>query len=313
MTKLSLFTATVALATGFAGAAAAQATPLVTADWLAAELGDEDLVVLDIRNRLDGGSAETFAAGHIPGSVYSNYIEAGWRTEQDGIAGMLPPVDDLEALIGGLGIDNDDHVVIVHGGTNGGLDFGSATRVYWTFKVLGHDEVSILDGGYAAWAATDGPVATGSVAPVPATFTADFQDALIVDTQAVAAAIGDGRTQLLDARPVAQYLGVEKAGPVARPGTLPGAVNVPNDQLATADAFSTDAATVSELLASVGLSDDNPQIAFCNTGHWASVGWFALSEVAGFTDVALYDGSMVAWAQDPNRPIQTDTGTTTAQ
>lgn len=313
MSKLSLFTATVALATGFAGAAAADITPLVTPDWLAAELGDEDLVVLDIRNRIDGGSAETFAAGHIPGAVYSNYIDAGWRVEQDGITGMLPPVADLEALIGGLGIDNDDHVVIVHGGTNGGSDFGSATRIYWTFKVLGHDAVSILDGGYAAWAATDGPVATGTVAPEPATFTADFQDALLVDTEEVATAIGDGRTQLLDARPVAQYLGLEKAGPVARAGTLPGAVNVPNTDLVTPEAFSADSETVRQLLAEVGLSTDNPQIAFCNTGHWASVGWFALSEIGGFTDVALYDGSMTAWTLDDSRPVQTNQGETAAQ
>ena len=68
----------------------------------------------------------------------------------DGIKGQLPPVKEIELLIGGLGINNKKHVIVVYGGVNS-TDFGSAARVYWTFKTLGHDEVSILNGGYKAW------------------------------------------------------------------------------------------------------------------------------------------------------------------
>ncbi|MBT3361107.1 MAG: sulfurtransferase, partial [Rhodospirillales bacterium] len=125
---------------------------LVGADWLAAHLDAPGLVVLDIRNRIDGGSREIFAKGHIPGAVYSDYLGDGWRVARDGVPGMLPPVTDLEKLIGGLGIGNDTHVVIVPGGVSA-VDYGSATRVFWTFKVLGHDKVSILDGGYKGWVA----------------------------------------------------------------------------------------------------------------------------------------------------------------
>ena len=280
---------------------AAVAEPLVTADWLADRLDAPDLVVLDIRNRIDGGSAETYAAGHIPGAVYSDYAEAGWRQPRDGVVGMLPPVEDLEALIGGLGIDNGDHVVIVPAGV-GPTDFGSATRVYWTFKVLGHETVSILDGGYAAWVAGGHAVDEGGVTPVAASFTADFQPDLVATAEDVAAA-ADGSVALVDARPNGQYIGDDKAGPVARPGTLPGAVNLPNGTLVSEDGFARPAADVEALLASVDVAAEGPQIAFCNTGHWASVAWFAASEIAGIDDVALYDGSMTEWTAQDDRPV----------
>src|SRR3546814_3005161 len=78
-------------------------------------------------------------------AVYSNYLRSGWRTEMDGVPAQLPRQETLEALIGELGIANDSHVVVVSAGTDA-LDISSAARVYWTFKVIGHDRVSILDG-----------------------------------------------------------------------------------------------------------------------------------------------------------------------
>ncbi|NBB84024.1 MAG: sulfurtransferase [Alphaproteobacteria bacterium] len=309
MREISLRTAAVAGALAgslaFAGPALAhEAGPLVDPAWLADHLEIDDLVVLDIRNRIDGGSAETFAEGHIPGAVYSNYIEAGWRATVDGVPGKLPPVAELEALIGGLGIDDDDHVVIVPGGVSS-TDFGSAARVYWTFKVLGHDTVSILEGGHAAWAAADLPLATGESAPEPATFTAEFRPALLATTDQVAAAI-DGGTPLVDARPLEQYVGEAKSDVVARAGTLPGAVNVPHSTFVVDEGRDVvDGDRLAALLAEVGLEAEGDQIAFCNTGHWASVGWFALSEVAGNPNVAMYDGSMVEWTADEGRPVAT--------
>ena len=87
---ISLVSAAVALSISvpaFAGGI----QPLVDAAWLSSNLDKENLVVLDVRNRIDGGSAETFAEGHIPGAVYSNYASGGWRVKRDGIVGMLPP------------------------------------------------------------------------------------------------------------------------------------------------------------------------------------------------------------------------------
>ena len=130
--------------------AGAHADPLVTPQWLNEHLADTDLVVLDIRSAIDGGGAQAYAAGHIPKSVHSDYDKAGWRVTRNNVPFMVPTVPELEKLIGDLGIDEDTHVVVVPAGVNV-LDFGSAARTYWTLKYAGVKNVSILDGGVAAW------------------------------------------------------------------------------------------------------------------------------------------------------------------
>jgi thiosulfate/3-mercaptopyruvate sulfurtransferase len=152
------------VASSLAMASGDKTTPLVDADWLDANLNRSDLVVLDVRSGIDnGGDRSSFQQAHIPGSVYSSYTGDGWRESRNGVAGLLPPVASLERLIGSLGIGNEDTVVIVPAGT-GVTDFGSAARVYWTFRVLGHDAVTILNGGFAGWQAAGLPVARVSAA-----------------------------------------------------------------------------------------------------------------------------------------------------
>lgn len=288
----------------FVFAAAVQAAqPLVDAAWLKANAGRADLVVLDIRNKLGKGSKESYLQGHVPGAVYSDYLKDGWRTKVNGVPGQLPPVADLEKLIGGLGIGNDSHVVLVVGGVSA-LDMGSATRVYWTFKVLGHDAVSILDGGYTAYAADPAnPIEKGWNAPEAVAFKASFRPGLIADRKAVQAAMSKG-VPLIDMRPPAQYRG-EKSHPAAkRAGTIPGAVNVPESRITVDGGRFVDGGRVGELLKAVGVTGEGESIAFCNTGHWASLGWFAESEIRGNKQVKLYDGSMVEWSARKELPIE---------
>lgn len=263
----------------------------------------EDVVVLDVRNKLGGSSEQAYREAHIPGSVYSDYLGAGWRTTVDGVPGQLPPVEDLERLIGGLSIDNDTHVVIVSGGTSA-LDMGSATRVYWTFKVLGHDAVSILDGGYRAYVEdAANPTETGWIAPESKTFQAHFRPEMVADAKDVAAARAAG-TALIDARPPAQYQGAQKHPAAKRPGTIPGAANVPESELTTERGRFVDADRVAALLDSVGVKPDAEAVTFCNTGHWASLAWFAQSEILGNKNVRVYDGSMVDWSGRDDLPVE---------
>ncbi len=259
-------------------------------------------MVLDIRNRLDGGSAATYRAGHIPGAVYSDYLRAGWRATVAGVPGQLPPVARLEELIGGLGIDNASHVVVVAGGVSA-LDMGSATRVYWTFKVLGHDAVSILDGGWRGWIADPArPRETGSVTPAPKVFTASFRPEMVAGKAEVLAAMEAG-VPLIDNRPPAQYAGAARHAAARRAGTIPGAVNIPEATLTVEGGTFADAGRIAGLLAAAGLDPRGDKITFCNTGHWASLGWFAMSELLGNAGVRLYDGSMVEWSADPALPV----------
>ncbi len=302
MRKILLALAIAVLATAPA-AAAAPAAPLVDSAWIRAEGAGAEVVILDVRNKLGGASRAAFRRGHIPGSVYSDYLSGGWRTKAGGVPGQLPPVADLERLIGGLGIDNGSHVVIVSGGASA-LDVGSATRVYWTFKVLGHDRVSILDGGWRAYKADPAnPVETGAVAPSPKRFNAHFRPEMLADSTAVQAARKAGAA-LIDMRPPPQYRGEKKHALAKRAGTIPNAVNVPESEITASDGRFVSAARIGALLAQAGVSAQDDAIAFCNTGHWASLGWFARSEILGQKNVTLYDGSMVDWTAQDALPVE---------
>ncbi len=279
--------------------------PLVDVDWVKTHSGRDDVVLLDIRNKIDGGSAKVFKAGHIPGAIYSNYLKAGWRTKRDGVIGQLPEVERLEALIGGLGIDNDSTVVIIPAGVSA-TDLGSATRIYWTFSYLGHDKVAILDGGYRAWTADPAnPIETGASAPKAKTFRAAVRPELLADSAVVQAALDDDGTTLLDARPEKQFAGLAKHDAAKAAGHIPGAVSF--DQAISFDDKTGklfDLAKLEKLLPA-GVQDDGKEvISYCNTGHWASVNWFVLSEVLGRDNVKVYDGSMVDWTRDASRPVE---------
>ncbi len=283
---------------GAAQAARLTEAPLVDAAWLAENLDNENLLVIDVRDPSSESAPVT--PGHIPGAVHAPYTTYGWRAEVNGIPGMLPPVEEIAAKIGALGIDAQTHVVIVPQGTDS-TEFGSATRVYWTLKVLGHEAVSILDGGANAWLAAGGETVPEPASPEPADFIAEFQPDLLADAGEVASAI-EGEVALVDGRPYAQFSGSQKA-PVARvAGTIPTAVNIPHDVLYNSSFV--DADQIATLRSAVGLSGIEPTIAFCNTGHWASIAWFALSEVDGNARVAMYDGSMAEWTRDESRPVE---------
>lgn len=301
--RLLVATATLAIA---GPVHALHPSPLVDATWLEAQLGSDDLVVLDVRSAIDdGGDRASFEAARIPGSRYSSYTDAGWREARGGVVGLMPAVDDLETLIGGLGIDNDDTVVVVAAGT-GPTDFGSAARVYWTFKALGHDEVTILNGGFAGWEQQGHDVVSGTANdPEAADFSAALQERLLATTEEVASAQVAGEP-LVDARPPAFYRG-ETQSPAARvPGTIPESVNLPHDgSLEGRDgAYYLQVESLKDRIDQLGLDRKAPTVAFCNTGHWAASGWFQLSELGGLENVTMYDGSMAAWTRDDERLVQ---------
>ncbi|MGB3339354.1 MAG: sulfurtransferase [Devosia sp.] len=304
--RLNLAGAAMAAALLFTGAAHAERLteqPLVDAAWLTQHLGNPSLVVLDIRDATDAG--DLYAAGHVPGAVAAPYAASGWRAKVGEVPGLLPTEDAIEKLVSGLGVSNDSHVVILTGGANAS-DFGGATRVYWTLKVYGHDNVSILDGGYAAWAKANGELSTDAVTPVAAVFDAQFRPELRAEVAEVNEAIAND-VNLIDARSVAQFIGQEKTNTVQALGHIPSAININFDKFYDAEkpAFAS-ADVIAQLAKDAGVIDSEGFISFCNTGHLASIAWFGLSEVEGLPNVRLYDGSMSDWTSDPSRPVVTN-------
>jgi thiosulfate/3-mercaptopyruvate sulfurtransferase len=279
--------------------------PLVEPDWLLAYLEADGLVVLDIR----GGAEDVFTAAHVPGAVHASYQDAGWRTEKDGVVGMTPDIAALEALVGSLGISNDDHVVVVHSGDNAS-DFGAAARVYWTFNYLGHDAVSILDGGFRGWAEdANRPVGSGDRTPAPASFAADPRPEILIETGDVEATLDDSSVLRIDARPAEQYFGAEKAGPAKAPGRIPDSLGLDQGLFFTEDGRIRERGEIEAMLPDAVRSGEiDTVVSYCNTGHWAATNWFVLSEVVELDNVKLYDASMVGWTFDPTRPIETGKG-----
>ena len=294
-----LAAALVAFALG-APARAETATPLVSTGWLKQHLKDPDVFVLDIRSAIDGGGVEAYQKGHIPGAIHSDYDKAGWRVTRGGVPFMLPTVAELEKLIGELGIDEDTHVVVVPAGVHY-TDFGSAARTYWTLKVAGVARVSILDGGYAAWAAENNQTETGPSKPSPKIFTASFNKALIAEAGDVQKIEQSGGATLIDSRPASFFAGKQKAPAAKAYGHIPGAVNV--DSATFYDAATNRLKPQAELASIAATLPGGPAVAYCNTGHWASTDWFVLSEILGRKDVRLYYGSMVDWTADAARPL----------
>lgn len=290
------------------GAQAQAVTPLVNTGWLKSNLGKPGIVVLSARLRV---SRKTYEKGHVPGAVYTDYAKDGWRAkDKNGVAAMLPPVPKLEKLIGSLGIGNSSHVVVVPTGENA-LDMGTATRIYWTLKVLGHDKVSILDGGWNAWSKADkktkkpvNTIATGGVTPRPAVFTAKLRNDMLVSDDDVKKAM-DAKVALVDNRPSDFYLGIRKSPVAASPGTIPGARNIEQSWLTkNGGGRFRDKAQLEKIYKLAGVATQGDQIAFCNTGHWAALGWFASSEILGNKKTKMYDGSMAAWTKRKDLPLE---------
>jgi thiosulfate/3-mercaptopyruvate sulfurtransferase len=279
----------------------AHAEPLVTAQWLNAHRANQDLVVLDIRSAIDGGGAQAYTAAHIPGSVHSDYDKAGWRVTRNDVPFMVPTVPELEKLIGDLGIDESSHVVVVPAGVNV-LDFGSAARTYWTLKYVGVKDVSILDGGLAAWRQAGLPVESGAKAPSPKIFTATVDNSILALANDVEAIEGKGGASLVDARPTSFFLGKEKAPASQAYGHIPGAVSL--DSAKFYDPQTNRLRPKAELAAIASAVPAGPAVSYCNTGHWAATDWFVLHELLGWTETRLYAGSMVEWTSNTSRPIE---------
>jgi thiosulfate/3-mercaptopyruvate sulfurtransferase len=284
-----------------ASVAGAHAEPLVSAEWLNAHRADQNLVTLDIRSAIDGGGAQAYAAAHIPGSVHSDYDKAGWRVTRNNVPFMVPTLPELEKLIGDLGIDEASHVVVVPAGVNV-LDFGSAARTYWTLKYVGVKDVSILDGGLAAWRQAGLPVESGVKAPSPRIFTATVDNSILALANDVEAIEDKGGASLVDARPPSFFHGKEKAPASQAYGHIPGAVSL--DSAKFYDPQTNRLRPKAELAAIASAVPAGPAVSYCNTGHWAATDWFVLHELLGRTDTRLYAGSMVEWTSNASRPIE---------
>jgi thiosulfate/3-mercaptopyruvate sulfurtransferase len=268
----------------------------VDVGWLSQNLSRDDLTVLDIQE------PEDYKRFHVPGAVNAPY--GVWRTGKKDPSGpsMLPSAERLGQLIGSLGIDNRRAVVIVPTGRGSG-DLAAAARVFWTFKVLGHGPVAVLDGGLVAWAEAKKPLESRPNQQRAVTYEARLDPAQHLAAADVKARL-DAGSAFVDARSEGEFVGLYTGDKRERPGTIPGSRHLPHDWVTEdGSARLRSPETLEALFEARGIPADGEQIHYCHSGNRAALTWFAAYAVLGNEEARLYDGSTMEWARRADLPL----------
>ncbi len=273
---------------------------LVTTAWLAEHVHAPNLRIVDGSHHLPtaGRNARTeYGERHIPGAVFFD-IDAIADRDTD-LPHMLPSAEQFARDVGALGIGNDDKVVVYDTiGTTG------AARVWWTFRVFGHRDVAVLDGGLPKWLAEGRPTEAGAVTLPPKSFKAEKDEKLVRSLEQVRRNIDLRREQVVDARSAGRFAATEpepRAG--MRGGHIPGSLNVPYPKLLASDHTFRSSDELRQAFADAGVDLERPITTTCGSGVTAAVLALALYLI-GRSDVAVYDGSWSEWGSRQDTPIE---------
>lgn len=276
------------------------APPIVSTDWLAGQINSPDIRVVDASWYLPASRrdphAEFFAA-HIPGAVFLDLDRVSDRSSP--LPHMMPSPEEFAREVGGLGIGNHHHVV----GYDGSGANLSAARVWYMFRVFGHNRVSVLDGGMVKWKQEGRPLESGEAPATQARFTARFNPGMVRDLAAVQSNLPGGGSQLVDARSPGRFAGTEpepRAG--LRGGHVPGSRNLPYASLVREDGTLLPAAELIERFRLAGVDLGRPVVTSCGSGVSACAILLAL-ETLGHRDHTLYDGSWTEWGGREDTPV----------
>jgi thiosulfate/3-mercaptopyruvate sulfurtransferase len=260
--------------------------PIVNTTWLEQNLNNPQVIIVDIRKVWD------HRAGHIPNVISVFY--GSWAIQNEVLRNELPANDDLFDAIGWAGIGSDSIVVLV-GKADAPDDI---TRVAWTLKYAGILNVAILDGGFNKWIADKKNVSTDPVRPRSKPYRGKVNEDLFVTKDYVMKAVG--KATIVDVREPDYFNGVKKLDFVAKAGHMPKAVNLPTSHAYKQDGIFKDKAELMNIASAVVGKDTTREIiTYCDTGK-ASTAWaFLLTELLGYKNVKVYDGSAEEWTKDP--------------
>lgn len=286
---------------------------LIETDWLADHLEDPSIRILDVTGMLTSNLANiahdrSFVEGHIPGAQFFDMASSkGLLSDPDAdLPWTWPSAARVEAALGGVGVDNDAHVILYAATPRPGVDRGVmwCTRAWWTLHHFGA-RCSVLNGGLEKWIAEGRAVAKGPAeAPTPALFKAsgDGREAIATKKEVQAAISGDD-VCVVDALDAGSYEGSKPGKAYARAGHITGAINAPMAELLQEDGSTFHGPVrLRERLAARGLGQDQPAITYCGGGIAATVDAFVM-KMLGNEMVRVYDNSLFEWAADQTLPM----------
>ncbi|PIN19202.1 Mercaptopyruvate sulfurtransferase/thiosulfate sulfurtransferase [Handroanthus impetiginosus] len=294
--------------------------PVVSVEWLRNNLREPDVKVLDASWYMPDeqrNPVQEYQVAHIPGALFFDIDGITDRTTD--LPHMLPSEEAFAAAVSALGIENKDRIVVYDG-----KGIFSAGRVWWMFRVFGHDKIWVLDGGLPRWRASGFDVepsassdsilkataASDAIEKVyqgqrvgPITFQTSFRPHLVWTLEQVQKNIDERTHQHLDARSKARFDGVApEPREGIRSGHIPGTKCLPFPQMLDGSQTLLPAVELKKRFEQEGISLDCPVLSSCGTGVTACILVLGLHRL-GKTDVPVYDGSWTEWATNPDMPF----------
>jgi thiosulfate/3-mercaptopyruvate sulfurtransferase len=274
---------------------------LVSTEWLHAHLKDPDLRILDgsyYLPQMGRDPRAEYDAAHIPNARFFDIDDVSDHGSD--LPHMVPPVEKFMSRMRAMGV-GDGHQVIVYDG----MGLFSAARVWWLFKLMGQNNIAVLDGGLPKWQAEGRPVEDLPPVIRDRHMTVRRQNHMVKDVTQVSAASKLGDYEIIDARSPGRFRGEEpepRAG--LRPGHIPGSKNVCFKDLLNADQTMKNPVEIRQIFEAAGVDFNKPAITTCGSGVTAAVLSLGLERI-GKTDHSLYDGSWSEWGMFPTVPVAT--------
>jgi thiosulfate/3-mercaptopyruvate sulfurtransferase len=275
---------------------------LTETDWLASELEAPDIVIIDGSWHMpsEGRDARAeYLEEHIPEAIFFDIDEIADTNSP--LPHMLPSPEKFSSRMRSMGIGDGSRIVVYD---SSGMF--SAARVWWTFRVMGFDDVTVLNGGLPKWKREGLPLESGEPTPRSTRhFTSRRNADLVRDVYDMKAIIKDRSADIVDARSAERFAGrAPEPRPGVRPGHIPGSLNVPFGKLLNTDGTLKSKAELEKLFARAGVDLSKPIVTSCGSGITASVLALALAEI-GHRRTAVYDGSWSEWGADQSLPVET--------